>query len=695
MSVTSGADEQRGSPPSVNTNRMDGTVLGGLVQAAVIQRLEFHYPQRARPIPRELPPPMGAFVNRVAETRAISAALDAPRHGVVPAVVVLSGAHGVGKSATSIQWAHQHADAFVDGQIHVTFADVRDRAGLTLEETLGRVLLSLGVEPDRMPASTAERMSLYRSLSAGRRLLLVIDDPTDAAQVVPLIPSSAHALVLVATTARLTELELDGAHPVPIEPLDEPELHTLLTSYLGQDRVDDEPMAVRDLLRLCGGLPLAARVCAMELRARPHLTVAELVARIEARSADQHDGEHALSAIDAVFESAYRALPSRLRDAYRLLALHPTPRMAVDAAAAVLDQPIGHTVRVLDDLAGRHLLDRIGNGYQFPYLAWRHGRSLWRSEGAAGERREVTSRIARHYAELASRLDHALIHRRLRLTPVAWPADALPTRAAAFELFARERLAIGAAQHQALAEGHLEPAWRIGEALWPVLDAIHDTHTAIEVYGCGADAAAYGGYRDAEARLRAQLAHALMDDAQLDAADDQLARADLLANHAPELLRSSILEMRGKLRVRQGDVAGALHLFDDARLLAARAGSVKGVAIQDYLAGSARLTDHDPAGALPLLRAAAAAVDRDGDAILSSRVLLRLGDASLATSDALAAVRCWGEVIDIARAHTLPGLEAEALERIARVEHARGASTAARVIRDRVRELELVASRPL
>ncbi|MFI9380443.1 BTAD domain-containing putative transcriptional regulator [Kutzneria sp. NPDC052558] len=290
------------------------------------------------PAPRQLPPAPAWFVGRGRELTALAAAVD--RSAGVMAVAAITGAGGVGKSSLALHWAHQHVEDFPDGQL---FLDLR---GCTPgEEPLSpaaaiRVLLAgLGVGPDRVPLDLDARIGLYRSKVADRRMLVVLDNAADAAQVAPLLPGSPACTVLVTSRDRLAGLvNTYGAQPLSVTGLPAVEARALLTARLGVARLSAEPRAVDDVITHCAGLPLALTIVAGRAAAQPSLPIEDLAAELRdpaTRLSALDDGPDA--SLPAALGRSHATLDPDQAAAFALLGLAPGPDISVPAAAALLD----------------------------------------------------------------------------------------------------------------------------------------------------------------------------------------------------------------------------------------------------------------------------------------------------------------------------------------------------------------------
>lgn len=321
------------------------------------------------PMPAQLPADTTDFTGRAGEVERVRAALASGTRGpgAVP-VCAISGAAGVGKTAVAVHVAHLLADAFPDGTLHVDLAGTSGEP-LAPGIVLARLLRDLGGADDGRPDGKAALGARYRSLLAGRKVLLLLDDARDAAQVKPLLPGSAGSAVLVTSRSRLADLP--AAHRVDLDLLPEEEGRKLLRLIVGASRADADHDAAGRLLRSCGGLPLAIRAAGAKLAARPAWAVAGVADRLAPEHRRLTELQAGDLAVRASFRLSYDILDPELARAFRLLGVVWAPALFVGQAAALFDVSVERAERLLDGLTDVHLLQSPAIGvYRMHDLLW-------------------------------------------------------------------------------------------------------------------------------------------------------------------------------------------------------------------------------------------------------------------------------------------------------------------------------------
>ncbi|MEU8527447.1 BTAD domain-containing putative transcriptional regulator [Streptomyces sp. NPDC048629] len=350
--------------------------------------------------PAQLPATVADFTGRAAFVRELGDQL-ATAEGSVMAVSALAGIGGVGKTTLAVHVAHAARPHFPDGQLYVDLQGAGARAAAP-ETVLGAFLRALGAPDSAIPDSLDERAALYRSTLDGRRVLVLLDNARDAAQIRPLLPGTAGCAALV--TSRIRMVDLAGAHLVDLDVMSPEEALQLFTKIVGEERVSAEREAALDVVAACGFLPLAIRIAASRLAARRTWTVSVLAAKLadERRRLDELQAGDL--AVKATFELGYGQLEPAQARAFRLLGLADGPDISLSAAAAVLDLPPHDAEDLLEALVDTSLLESAAPGrYRYHDLVRLYARACAeRDEQPPSEREAALSRLLDFYLSTAA-----------------------------------------------------------------------------------------------------------------------------------------------------------------------------------------------------------------------------------------------------------------------------------------------------
>jgi tetratricopeptide (TPR) repeat protein len=645
--------------------------------------------------PDQVPVVTVPFSNRTAELAFLDEVLGTRAGGSGSVGVgVLDGLPGVGKSTMAWRWADMARGRFPDGQLYVDFADLRDgsapvtSAGADVSEALARCLRSLPGSGESIPSSLAERTNLFRSRSANLRILLVLDDVNQPAQVRALIPKGTGSAVLVTSHGRLGELAMDGARLLSVKPLDAHGGLALLKDRCGAGAVEAEAEAAERLVELCGGLPVALQIVAARLLADEGLTMAELAAELDdetVRLAGMAlEGEE--FSVSAVLGPSYRLLAPDAARLYRLLGWLPTSTFDAGVASVAADIDTRSAKRLLRVLAKASLVDVMGDGrYRMHNLVRLHARERGAEEEPETEYAALTERVGTHYLVLTAFADRAMREDRLRIAGLsALLRDADNPFAAAdgpspLEWMDTERPAILAVLRTAAGHGLHTVVWPLAEAFTALF--LHRRYLGAwkESLELGAEAAAAASASAgtaeevalataAEARLRSLLSRPLLDLGENDRAGAELERAAALAEEAGDLVvRASVLEFLGRYRDLY-EPSRSVETYQLSLELNERAGETRGAAIAVFFLGCAQDARGDHAEAMVTLRRARQdfAAREEPDRRMAARVSAaigvvhdHLGETREAIRELREAVRVLGE--EEGATH----YEAQALEQLA------------------------------
>ncbi|WP_231648448.1 ATP-binding protein [Saccharothrix sp. NRRL B-16348] len=392
--------------------------------------------------PRQLPAPPTPFVGRdeqlITLDHAVTGADTGADNGGGPAtgtavfISAIGGAGGIGKTWLALHWAHRHAHRFPDGQLFVDlhgFSPVDHP--LEPAAVLRGFLGALGIAPGHLPADLDAQAALYRSLVAGRRMLIVLDNAATADQIVPLLPGTSTCTVLVTGRTKLASLiERHGAHHLPLNVLTRGEAHALLSERLGGQRVAAEPGVTDELVGLCGYHPLALAITARHAATRPHIPLAEFAAELRDLGLDMLDDDPTAS-LSTVLSWSLRHLTGQQRTVFALLSMAPGPDIDVSAAACLTGLSTTQTRKILHTLEDNSLLDRHPHGrYAMHDLVRAYAATTVRDNLSEPQRRAALDRVVDFYLHTA----HAaacrlyLLDPPVRLDPPASGAHPLPPR---------------------------------------------------------------------------------------------------------------------------------------------------------------------------------------------------------------------------------------------------------------------------
>ncbi|WP_194909174.1 ATP-binding protein [Catenulispora rubra] len=322
-------------------------------------------------------------------------------------MVVVVGTAGAGKTSLVMRFAHQVRASFPHGDLFVDLRGYDAGAPVPPTAALERFLRALGVPTSEIPQDLEDRAGLYRSLLAGRRMLVVLDNAATPGQIRPLLPGDGAPLVLVTSRSRLSGLTArDGARRVSVGLLDQAGAVALIRAATSDYRSSDDSGQIAELAELCARLPLALRIAAERAAARPFMALGDLVAELRSGpglwQALSADDDQEADAVRTVFAWSYRVLPGPAARAFRLLGLHPGPEFGSGAAAALLGLPHQRARLMLDTLAGAHLLEQTSAArFQFHDLLRAFAADVAAADEPEDERQEAFRRLHEWYLHSA------------------------------------------------------------------------------------------------------------------------------------------------------------------------------------------------------------------------------------------------------------------------------------------------------
>ena len=322
-------------------------------------------PDRGTLVPRQLPAAVAHFTGRQAELNALTRQLDRPAGpGGAVTICTVVGTAGIGKTALALHWAHRVADRFGDGQLYANLRGFGPRVTPAHPgEVIRGFLGALGVPPARLPARLEAQAALYRSLLAGRSMLVVLDNARDAEQVRPLLPGSPACVVLVTSRSQLTGLVVaEGACPLSLDLLTEEDAAELLARRLGPARLSREPRAARELIGLCARLPLALAVVAGRAASRPDVPLGRIVSELHAARLDALATGEPATDLRAVLSWSYGRLTPPAAAMFRRLGRGPGPDITVASAASLARMDPRQARAALAELTRAHLIEEQAPG---------------------------------------------------------------------------------------------------------------------------------------------------------------------------------------------------------------------------------------------------------------------------------------------------------------------------------------------
>ena len=468
--MTAGDRPDDAGPSAAETSR--AVVAGPVVQAGTISGGVHHHPPPARqvPRPRQLPASPASFVGRTNELDALSTSLADGGNTVL--ISALAGAGGIGKTWLAVQWAHTHADRFPDGQL---FVDLRgfspDGAPLDPLTAVDGFLDALGIEPGRISGGLAEHAALYRSLVAGKRMLIVLDNAGTTEQVELLLPGTTTCTVLVTSRKTLTSLIIRyGARHLPLSVVDEHEARALLAQRLGDGRVAADPDATRELIGLCGRYPLALTIMAGRAQSHPSLSLSEFVTELRESGLDALDDDDPTSSLPTVLSWSLRGLTTEQRTTFALLGIAPGPDIGLPAASSLTGLPPSRARKVLRDLEDASLLERRAHDrYTMHDLIRAYAATTAHHELTSDTRDAAQHRMLDFYIHTARTAAHRLYPYRppIELDPPApgTRPHPLPDDPAAMQWFDTEHPNLLAAQHTATTHQRHHTVWQLAWTL--------------------------------------------------------------------------------------------------------------------------------------------------------------------------------------------------------------------------------------
>jgi DNA-binding SARP family transcriptional activator len=641
--------------------------------------------------PAQLPADIGDFTGRDSQIRhlrdMLTSEVDADSPGAVR-VAVVAGAGGLGKTTLAVHAAHRVRGSFPDGQLYVDLLGASSQSAAP-GEVLARFLRDLGVPGEKVPVSDEERAAMYRTRLTGRRVLILLDNAKDAAQVRPLLPGSASCAVLVTTRNRAPDLA--RTRFVDLNVLADDEALTLFSRIVGDDRPETEPDATAEVLLTCAGLPLAIRICAARLAARRQWKISTMANRLRDERRRLDELQVGDLEVRASFQVSYDSLrpgrhgidPAR---AFRLLGLWEGTSISLPAAAVLLGQPEEDVADALEAMVDVNLLESsAADRYHFHDLLRVYAAECVAAGEPEPERNDAIRRLLGWYLKTADEAAQAVSPHRYRI-PLENAEDTPPSLALsgvedALAWYDSERANLLAVTRQAYSSGMYDIAWRMPTALFSVFHRRDNLADCVTAHRIALDSVRKAGHRQGEgwvlhnlgsslARMRDREGIGHLEEALAIRREigDRTGEAQALINvadayyhlHGPdvalehmlralEVLREEgasyrhgiLLNNLGEAYLDLGRLDEAVRSFEEARVIFTGIDSVNGEGHSLYHLGRAYLELDRQGDALDCLREAIARHRSTGDHLGEALGLKFLGRAQYSTGEVVQAHESW------------------------------------------------------
>ncbi|MCA1188974.1 MULTISPECIES: tetratricopeptide repeat protein [unclassified Saccharopolyspora] len=638
---SAGQSRGRGDRQGVR-NSTSADVRGSVVQTGVVHgNVHFHAVSASGdvPLPHEVPYGPDPLLGRNHELGVLDGWLSRGDRRLT--VAALSGSGGIGKTALAASWMHSRSDEFPEGQLYAELGTDGSGEPVSASEILGRFLRSLGVPSESIPIEPADRIGLYRSMTAGRSLQVLLDNATSAAQVRALLPNSPGSLVVVTSSARLAGLALDGARFLDVGPLAESSGMRLLAEVIGENRVDGEPEIALELVRLCSGFPLAIVVVGARMSTHPGWSISDVVEQLS--SVDDRFSALSLHddvSMESVFDLSYEAVSEQAAFVYRALSVCPGEDFSSELVRAVVGPHVDDVRDPVWELVEANLLvEKESRRFRFHDLIRAHARLCGEREDSA-EQRDAARRLAMcWYLGRAAEADRAVNPLRERLGSIfASDTDRSATdrsagfasAEAALDWYERERSNLLAVLHSGLQLGWDELVWQWCEVMWSFFLYRKWYDDWIQSHRAALGAAERVGSPLGEVRVRCQLGFAYLDLGRYEEAADVCAPALSLAEetgHANSI--STALSQLAKAARGEKRFDEALAYLRRALRLAEGAGNRRSIALRLRRLGAVLADLHRYEEAVEHLRQSIDLLSEIGDQRGRARALTVLGRIQL------------------------------------------------------------------
>jgi tetratricopeptide (TPR) repeat protein/transcriptional regulator with XRE-family HTH domain len=576
--------------------------------------------------PRLLPAPVTGFAGRADQLDALSRILEQP--GGTAMICAIGGMAGVGKTALAVQWAHQVAAEFPDGQLYLNLRGF-DRSGepVSATEAARAFLDALGVASSQLPGTAEAQLSLYRSLLAGKRMLVVLDNARDVAHARPLLPGSPTCRVVVTSRNQLAGLAaIEAAHPLALDVLTDGEARQLLAGRLGENRLGADPDAVTAIINACAHLPLALSIVAARAATQPRLPLRQVAADLSASPAAD---------VRAAFSWSYRQLGPATARVFRFASLHPGPNLEPPAIASLTGMTAEQAARELDALARVCMIQYAGpSRYSLHDLLRGYAAELASGRDSAADRRAALSGLLDYYLSAAALAMDAVFpaerHRRPTVSAISDHAAGFTSDSAAITWLRAQRANLVSLVGYAADHGWPGHATRLAQVVFRFLDTDAQFADAIAVYSSVGRAARSIGDLVAEATGLLGLGNTYMQQGRYRQGIESIRQALVLFRQTgDETGQGRALASLGLGNLLLGHPRSAIAYFQQALELHRRRGDPTGLARALANLGFAALREGRYADATAHLGESLAMFRDVGDQRGQAGALANLGEIEL------------------------------------------------------------------
>lgn len=555
-------------------------------------------------VPRQLPAHSPHFVGRAEELGQLAALLDATESpgGGTAMISAINGTAGIGKTALAVHWAHQAAQRFPDGQLYVNLRGF-DPTSTPVKpaEAIRGFLDAFQIPAERIPVSLDAQAALYRSVLAGRSVLVILDNAKDVDQVRPLLPGSSTCRVVITSRNQLAGLVTqEGIHLITLDVLTAEEAGALLARHLGHDRVTAEPDVITELIVHCARLPLALATVAARAALNPGLPLRALTdeLRNEQIRLDVLDAGDSATSVRAVFSWSYQHLGAPAARMFRLLGVHPGPDISLPAAASLAGLKPRQTRIALDELTRAHLVSQHSPArFAFHDLLRAYASEQTQLHDTEAERRTAIRRLLDHYLHTAYSATRVIRLRHGPITLVPHHPGVLPEKITdyrtAWTWFETERAVLLAIIELAATGGHDTHAWQLPWALQEFLERQGHSHDWATTQHTALTAATRGADLEGQAHAHLSLGRVSPWLGHHDQAVTHVRRAlelftelgDQVGQADTHTILGSVLEQQGHLKEALPHAQQALTLSCDAGYLLGQAKALNNIGWYQALLG--------------------------------------------------------------------------------------------------------------